>query len=297
MRAGQLSEAQAREVASAAVEAPGAERPLLERARAGGFAGLKQYAARVKANAMSEQDEEARYRRIHASRHVRWWTDADGADRGEWKLTPDAGARLRAALRVEQERVFKQARAEERREPAEAYAADALVALADRTLEGGSDRPPPPKATVLLRLDATALQRGHTTGDETCEIAGVGPVPVAVARELLGDALLKLVITDGVDVLNVTHAGRTRTAAVQTALEWLFTECGVVDCHQREHLEYHHTEPYRNTKVTRLRELVPLCDHQHDLVTHHGFTLQPRPDGQYDLLPPDDHADGERAPP
>src|SRR6266540_2074252 len=262
LRAGRLSEAQASEVSAAAIEAPHAERDLLARAQEDGFAGLKQYAARVKANAASEDEELERYRRIHATRYVRCWTDGEGADRGEWKLTPDAGARVRAALRVEQDRVFAHARADGRRESHEAYAADALVAVADRALEG----------------DTTGAARSATT-----------------------TALFKIVITDGVDVLNVTHVGRTRTAAVQTALEWLFTECGVVDCHQREHLEYHHTQPYRDTKVTKLRELVPLCPHQHDLVTHRGFQLRQRPDGEYDLLPPDDHghteAADERAPP
>ncbi len=302
LRAGRLSESQVREVAAAAAEAPHAERDLLDRARTDEFAGLKQYAARVKANAASGDDELARYRRIHATRYVRCWTDAEGADRGEWQLTPDAGARVRAALCAEQERVFAEARAEGRRESLEAYAADALVAVAERALAGSADGTRrPPAATVLLRLDATALRHGYTEGDEVCEIAGVGPIPVAVARELLGDALLKIVITNGVDVLNVTHVGRTRTAPVQTALQWLFTECGVVGCHQRDHLEYHHTEPYRQTKVSRLRELVPLCSHQHDLVTHRGFQLRQRPDGEYDLLPPDDHghteAADERAPP
>jgi len=198
LRAGRLSESQVREVAAAAAEAPHAERDLLDRARTDEFAGLKQYAARVKANAASGDDELARYRRIHATRYVRCWTDAEGADRGEWQLTPDAGARVRAALRAEQDGVFAEARAEGRREPVEAYAADALVALAERALEGdttGAARSA--TTTALLRLDVTALRHGTTAGDEVCEIAGVGPIPIAVARELLGDALLKIVITQG----------------------------------------------------------------------------------------------------
>jgi hypothetical protein len=44
-----------------------------------------------------------------------------------------------------------------------------------------------------------------------CEITGVGPVPVEVARRLLGESILKLVITNGVDVANVTHLGRGPT--------------------------------------------------------------------------------------
>ena len=62
----------------------------------------------------------------------------------------------------------------------------------------------------VLRIDAAALQRGRVEGEELCEIAGIGPVPVSVARTLLGEAIVKLVITNGVDVANVTHLGRGR---------------------------------------------------------------------------------------
>ncbi|HMC72204.1 MAG TPA: hypothetical protein VKJ07_23805, partial [Mycobacteriales bacterium] len=49
------------------------------------------------------------------------------------------------------------------------------------------------------------------------EITGLGPIPVSTARELLGDSILKLVITKGVDVLHVTHLGRGPNAAQRVA--------------------------------------------------------------------------------
>jgi Domain of unknown function (DUF222) len=82
-----------------------------------------------------------------------------------------------------------------------------------------------PRYLALLRVDVEALRRGSVTGGELCEIAGVGPVPVTVARGLLGDAIVKLVITDGVDVLNVTHLGRVPTAAQKAALLWMNPTC------------------------------------------------------------------------
>jgi hypothetical protein len=56
---------------------------------------------------------------------------------------------------------------------------------------GQSDTPPPQRRLnerylALLRVDVEALRRGGVTGDQLCEISGVGPVPVTVARELLG---------------------------------------------------------------------------------------------------------------
>ena len=71
---------------------------------------------------------------------------------------------------------FKLARSEDRHESHDAYAFDALV-------------------------------RGAVDGEETCEIAGLGPIPVRIARTLLGDAILELAITKGVDVANLTHQG------------------------------------------------------------------------------------------
>ena len=52
------------------------------------------------------------------------------------------------------------------------------------------------------------------------QIAGLGPIPVSTARELLGESILKLVITKGVDVVNVVHLGRAPTAAQRVALLW-----------------------------------------------------------------------------
>ena len=66
-------------------------------------------------------------------------------------------------------------------------------------------RTPNPRYLALLRIDAEAFRRGHVHGDELCEITGIGPVPVSVARGLLGEAILKLVITNGVAVANITR--------------------------------------------------------------------------------------------
>jgi hypothetical protein len=64
------------------------------------------------------------------------------------------------------------------------------------------------------------LVRGRVEGDELCEINGVGAVSVQRARELLSESILKIVITRGVDVLNVTHLGRGPTVAQRIALLW-----------------------------------------------------------------------------
>jgi hypothetical protein len=154
-----------------------------------------------------------------------------------------------------------------------------------------------PRYLALLRVDLTALHRGRVTGDELCEIAGVGPVPVTVARDLLGDAVLKLVITRGIDVAHVTHLGRGPTAAQRIALAWTSPHCSVLGC-PRTRVQIDHRLDWAHTRHTRLDELDPLCPYHHDLKTRHGWALVPGT-GPRPFVPPHDlrHARPSADPP
>jgi hypothetical protein len=129
---------------------------------------------------------------------------------------------------------------------------------------------------ALIRLDYETMVRGAVEGEETCEIAGSGPIPVRIARELLGDAILKLVITKGVDVINVTHLGRSPTMAQRVALLWQSPECTREACTRTQRLENDHRDDWAKTKQTRLDSLDPLCGHDHHLKTHYGWALRRR---------------------
>ncbi len=93
-RAGRLSEAQAREISSAAALAPAAEAELLAAAQREPVAALRQRCQRVRAAAAD--DEAARHRAVHQRRRLRHWTDADGAFRMDLVTTADAGATILA---------------------------------------------------------------------------------------------------------------------------------------------------------------------------------------------------------
>jgi hypothetical protein len=141
------------------------------------------------------------------------------------------------------------------------------------------------------------MVRGAVEGEETCEIAGLGPIPVRIARELLGDAILKLVITKGVDVANVTHLGRSPTMAQRVALLWRSPECTREGCTRTQRLENDHRADWVKTKHTRLDELDPLCEHDHDLKTYKGWALV-KGKGKRPMVPPDDpRHPNYRAPP
>jgi hypothetical protein len=156
-----LSQLQAAEIASAASADPSAEGELVSAASTGPLAELTERCRQVRAAAAP--DEAAHHQALHRSRCLRHWTGSDGAFRMDLRTTPKAGAAVLAGLQPFQDQVFAEARRAGRRERADAYAADALVAMAQ-----GSGAANGAKATVHVRVDATALQRGPVKGDETC---------------------------------------------------------------------------------------------------------------------------------
>ena len=134
-------------------------------------------------------------------------------------------------------------------------------------------RDPGPRAVITIRVDADALRRGMTEGDEVCEIPGVGPIPVAMALELANDAFLKVLVTDGTDILSVAHAGRTIPARLRTALEERDLVCRVPHCDMRFGLEIDHRIPFAQGGPTNLENLVRICAWHHRQKTYDGYQL------------------------
>ena len=155
-----------------------------------------------------------------------------------------------AALEAQTDRQFAQARSDGRFETTDAYRADALVALVTgRGILGpkgnGSGapsgrRPADPRATVSVVVDLEALRRGSVGEGERCEIPGVGPVGVEYARDLLGGALVELLIAKGTDVTTVYSAGRQVPMRVRSALLLRDPRCVVPHCDARLGLENDH---------------------------------------------------------
>ena len=131
-----------------------------------------------------------------------------------------------------------------------------------------------------------------------CEIAGVGPVPVGVVRTMMasGDAFLTAVVTKGVDVVNVAHLGRRATAYQHTGLDWLSPGCGRAGCNRTDGLEIDHRIDWARSKITLLRFLDRLCDHDHDLKTYQGWSLVDGV-GKRPMVPPDHPQHPANAPP
>lgn len=267
LRAGKLSRIQAAEISAAAAADPAAERSLLQTAKTETVARLRDRCKEVITAASRDRDADER---IHRSRYLRSWSEADGAVRLDARVTADAGARLVSVVEARARRFEEQARRAGSKDRAEAHAADALVSLADQSTPG-------PRAVVHVHVDKKAWERGELAKGETCEVPGIGPVPVAAARRLARDGIVTAVLDEDADVRAVVRVGRSIPAKLRAALEARDATCVVPGCDEHEALEIDHVIPHSEGGPTRLDNLARLCRWHHSLKTYRGWTLRGRP--------------------
>ena len=163
--------------------------------------------------------------------------------------------------------------------PRVAYAADALVSLVG---EG-------PCKPIEGRLDASeaALDRGYLEPGERCQLAGVGPIPVTIARRLLNDSRITVLARQGNDIIEVSPPKRTISAKLRRTLERLYPVCGNDGCENDQRLEIDHITPFADGGATDEFNCWRLCPHCHDLKTYYGWNVVGEPGAQR-LAPPDD---------
>jgi hypothetical protein len=289
LRSGELSLAQAAQVSAGAMADPGAEQPLLRTAKRSGMRELRAEKERVVAAATDELEAQRRAKR---DRHLRTWTQGF-ATHGSFSGPTEDVAKILAALEPLTKARFDEARKAGEREGRDAYRFDALVTAVTNTTESSGSKKSDLTGCVLVGLQP--LLSGTTGPGEICEIPGVGPVPVAHAREVLSHGLLQLVITDGVDVQTVVSPTRHVPTPLKIAIALRDRTCKIRGCGNDHALERHHTPPFEQSHRTTYKELGNLCPKHHDLVTHRGFTTTDNHDGTWDLhapahAPPDEAA-------
>jgi len=305
-RRGELSVAKADQILTATAIAPDAEARLLDAAAHGSLKRVRDESAKVRAAA--DPDPAATHARIHRNRMWRRWTDADGSRCGLYRVTPEVGAMIEAAAQPFVDAVVDDARRTGNDDAYDALAADGLGAMARHQLEGDASEPPTARGArgrkrlrnrreLIALVDLAALRRGHAHPGERCEIAGVGPVPVDVARDVFGDALLRIVVRDGADVKTVVHTGRTASAVQETAV--LVQQdgcCGIPYCDQPA-TEIDHGAGFRVSGPVALGDLIGACGHHHDQKTNHGYTWRRDPDHSIVWVHPDGTEERQRPPP
>jgi hypothetical protein len=258
---GEVSLAQAAEITQAEPEAPGSEAELLKVARSSDLSELRDKAREQR---QANTDVADLHRQQLRARYFRHWRDRLGMVRFAGALPPGTGVPFVNRIELAAQRLERAAQqGGAGRERFEAYAADALVAIATGDGAARSTR-----ADLVIVCDLFAWRRGHTHPGEVCHIVGGGPIPVELARELGQDAFLKAVLHDGVAVHTVKHFGRHLPAELRTALDLGpipgFTGAECADCGSRFGLEYDHVNPVANQGETSYDNLEARCwpDHQ-----------------------------------
>jgi hypothetical protein len=153
--------------------------------------------------------------------------------------------------------------------------------LVNLVLRGPSKAP-----EVKMTVDEVAVRRGYVEPGERCEIDGYGPVPVAIARVLLQDASVSLLVRDGSDIIATTRAKRTIPRGLRRRLEHRYPVCGNHDCKGDGPFEIDHIVPIECGGQTNDDNTWRLCRHCHRLKTYLGWSAAIDGAGRRKLVPP-----------
>lgn len=230
----------------------------------------------------ASNDEPAR---VHERRYLYASTTVGGTVRIDGELDADGGARLLAAL-------DRHTRPDPIDDPLGARTlaqlrADALVEIAEVAL-GAGESGSGAKAAVEVLIDVESLE-GRIRGLEqaTCDILGVGPVPVETVRRILCDATVGRVVTAPGEVLDVGRPVRFPTAAQRRAVIARDRLCVWPTCDRpARRCDVHHVVEVRFGGRTILTNLVLLCRRHHTALHERGWTMVRHDDGRIEVHPP-----------
>ena len=180
----------------------------------------------------------------------------------------------------------------------------ALLALVTGTLSDLNDRPY--QVTVNVTMDLPTLLGLQ---DRPAELAGYGPLPASVARDLAMDGAWRRLLHDPVTggLLDLGRRQYRPSAALARYIRARDRTCVFPFCNRRaETCDLDHAVPHRTDGTggeTSRHNLHPLCPKHHRIKHETGWTLQTSdteppvwisplgrqyPVAQYDYRPPDD---------
>ncbi|MFM8531441.1 MAG: DUF222 domain-containing protein, partial [Ilumatobacteraceae bacterium] len=237
---------------------------LVERVR-----GIDPRAARVevdrwRAEHAVETDEEAEDRR-HRARSLTFGAPADGMITGSFVLPLLAARQVQASVAS----LAGKPSDTDCRSTAQRYA-DGLVLLADAyakgDITGGRER-----ATLVVNVPVDSLVDGANTPATT--VFG-DLLPAFVARRLAGDAAVRKIVTDGLEVLALGRPHRLASTAQWLALVARDGGCRWPGCTiPATWCDVDHFVPWEHGGDTNLDNLWLLCRHHHTERHRPGVTL------------------------
>ena len=271
---GQISYSKVR--ALTRVATPATEASLLEMARSSTASQLERICRSYRLalrNASKERPEDEPDRRWVRERE----TD-EGLVRFDVQLRPDEAAIVRRALEAAMQQAWG---ASAETPPASLRRADALVAVAEVYLAGGTAAAPP--IEVVVHVDADTLADPDAAG--TLD-GGTALAPAATERLLCDATGVEVVEDSRGNVLDVGRRRRTIPTLLRRALRLRDRGCRFPGCTNR-HVDGHHVVPWARGGATTLGNLCSLCRRHHTHVHEYGFRMESgsgafrffRPDG------------------
>lgn len=160
-------------------------------------------------------------------------------------------------------------------------AADAALKATGNVITRHNRRP-----TINVTIDLpTALGLADNPG----QLAGYGPIPAAVAREIAADGRWKRFVTDPISGVLLDY-GRETYIPPQDLQDFLIARdrtCRFPGCRQPAHLaDLDHAIPWEEGGKTSAENLGALCRRHHNLKTHHGWKIFSLDDGACRWLSP-----------
>lgn len=217
----------------------------------------------------------------HERRYFRTWRTEDQSLQGEFRLSPAAGDTFQTALESLVAPDGVDVPDEARRTPTQ-LRADALTDLADHALSTcasgkvGGVRPHVTvtvEAAMLLPLDEAeaAGAVGETALGTT--------LSASATRKLLCDASFRrLVVGPEGQPLDIGRAERKWPAPIRTAIAAVDGACRAPGCElPPDRCIVHHIRFWKRGGDTSVDNGVLLCNHGHDLVHDHGWSLEMDP--------------------
>jgi hypothetical protein len=218
----------------------------------------------------------------HTARHLDTYYDEDGSLVGMFRLAPDEGAALLAALTLGKDVLRDQKRSAERSagmgapnlegddcspEPLRPNVsnADALALMVETMLAADlhKDIARHERTMVVVHLDADTahLHEGPNIATET-------------ARRMSCDACVcGVLMRDNLEILDLGRTQRLPNRAQRRALMVRDGGCRFPGCTERRYVEAHHVQHWIDGGPTDLANLVLLCWLHHHVVHEGGFRL------------------------
>ena len=248
---GEISLGEADEVVKTEQACPGTEHEMLGVVRRRGLRAARERGKRIRQGAIDV--EELERRRLEA-RELRTWTDELGMVCLSARMLPVVGARFLSRLEAETEREWRRGN---RESSYEQRAHDAFVAMVEGQGRGSTTRP---ELVAVWNLN-----------DDTAHIPVVGPISTKSVRDLAKDAVVSVVLHDGVKVERIVRYSRNIPRVLGTLLEIGdppdFEGAKCVDCGGRFRWQRDHVDPLAHGGPTSLENLTPRCPPCHEAKT------------------------------